>query len=271
MKVYDFSRSFVTFRMDLDQKPPKMISAPPPYKINQARMQLACVCTIEGPGFDGARTYVLSESCKSEVVGAEADLFTRPNADMCLIADKCEFMVIKSWASRSIHANYINQGQAAQPERQAEAVEDVTVRFNIYLKETNARPLETIDDIIAATVQNHPLVARIEYEDQDHQICLDHPVKTFNLNEVDGVYQTDTGPLIVPDLRRERLEMNHRFIEVFDQAYAAFDASNWVDFIFNAPTEVGPDIFVNHYNVMRRVNNTRNTLYALRTCMKTIM
>ena len=61
---------------------------------------------------------------------------------MYMVADKDEFMVVKSWASSNIHANYITPDQAAQPERQAEAVDDVFVKFNIDLREVNARPLD---------------------------------------------------------------------------------------------------------------------------------
>ena len=263
MKNYDFGRSFVTFRIDLDEKPPKTISSKPPYAVNQARVQVACVCTIDGPALEGKQTYVVSESCKSEVVGPEADLFTQPNADMCMVAGKDEFMVVKSWASRNIHSNYITAGHAAQPGRQAEAVDDVFVEFNIDLCETKVRPLESINEIIDASFSNQPLLARIEYQDNGYNICLDHPVKAFNVNEIDGAYQTDTGPLIVPDLSPKRMDKSKRFVEVFDHAFAAFNASDWVEFILNVPTEVGPGISVNHYNVMRRVDGTRNTLYAL--------
>ena len=180
-----------------------------------------------------------------------------------MVADKDEFMVGKSWASRTIHANYIMADQAAQPERQAEAVDDVFVKFSIDLREVNARPLNSIDDIINAAVDNEALLARIEYQDNGYHVCLDHPVKTFNVNEIDGIYQTDTGPLIVPDLSPKRLGRSKRFIEVFDHAFAAFNTSDWVDFVVNVPTEIGSGISVDHYSAMRRVDRTRNALYAL--------
>ena len=75
------------------------------------------------------------------------------------------------------------------------------------------------------------------------------------------VFQTDTGPIIVPDFSPER-EVE-RLVERFDLAYSAFDAPDWVDFIINVPTPLAEGISVNHYAKPRRIDNVRNSVIAL--------
>ena len=46
MQVVDFSRSFSTFRIDTLQRPPVTVSHRPPFTLNNARIQIECVCLI---------------------------------------------------------------------------------------------------------------------------------------------------------------------------------------------------------------------------------
>jgi hypothetical protein len=104
------------------------------------------------------------------------------------------------------------------------------------------------------------LVARTQYNDVDWEVTIDHPAKTLNYSEVDGVYQTDTGPILLPDLSDKRLSGGRRLVECFDLAYAAFNAVGWAEFIVNVPTPVGNGINVNHYSKTRRIEPVTNSL-----------
>jgi len=263
MKMYDFGRSFVTFGLDFSRKPPRTVSHKPPYSVNTARLQIACACEIEGPRTNGKRTYVLSESCKTEIVGPQADIFTDPNADMCMVACEEEFMVVKSWARRDMGVMLEPASLGPQPERQAESVEDVFTEFGIHLHPVSGRVLDRIEDVVERTVRNALLFARIEYEENGYRVRIDHPVKTMNVNGVNRIYQTDTGPLILPDLSESRLGKTNRFIEVFDHAFGAFNSADWAEFVINVPTELTDEISVNHYSRSRRVEGTRNMLVEL--------
>ena len=260
MYTHDFGRSFLNLRIDLDEKPPKTLSHKPPTTVNNGRMQIACVCTLTDNKDGSDRTYVLSESCKSEQVGATSELFTTPNADMCMVASEDEFMIVKSWARRDMGVMLVPASLGPQPERQPEAVSDVFTRFAIHLHAVPGRVLETADAIVEATLASHPLVARIEYDDRDFHVCIEHPVKAINANEIENSFQTDTGPLILPDLSPQRLRDSGRFVAVMDHAFAAFNCSEWAEFVINVPTPVGETICVNHYNKTRRIENTRNRI-----------
>ena len=263
MNTYDFSRSFVNFRVDFKVKPPRTISTPPPFAINNARLMVACVCTISKSNKDWNRTYVLTESCKSEKVGVACDIWTIPNADMCLVAGKDDFMIVKSWAKNNMGVKFIPESLGTQPERQSGDITDVWTRFSIDLCSVKSQYLNNIDDIVNSTLDNRSLTARIEYEQGEYHICIDHPVKIMNVNEVDRIFQTDTGPVLLPDLSKERIAHSKKFIEILDQAYAAFNCPEWAEFVINVPTALSQDISVNHYSTPIRIENTRNCIFAL--------
>lgn len=101
------------------------------------------------------------------------------------------------------------------------------------------------------------------YEDGEWEVTIDHPAKTLNYSERDNVYQTDTGPILLPDLSAERLGGGRRLVECFDLAYAAFNSVGWAEFIINVPTPVGDGISVNHYSKTRRIEPVTNSLFEV--------
>ena len=87
---------------------------------------------------------------------------------------------------------------------------------------------------------------------------VDHPVKTMNANPRDMVYQTDTGPIMVPDFTKSR--PSGLLVEAFELAYEAFNASEWAELILREPVPVPGGKSVNHYNRSRRIEGMRNAL-----------
>src|SRR5262245_10849421 len=98
MNVCDFSRSFVTFRLDLQKKRPTTVCREPPFTLKHARLQLECRLWFRPSGAAGEPVeYVLSAACKTEQVNVPQDIWHDPNADMCMVASPDEFLVLKSW------------------------------------------------------------------------------------------------------------------------------------------------------------------------------
>ncbi len=148
-----------------------------------------------------------------------------------------------------------------QPERQSGLVKEAWTDLWISISEVEGQKLETFDKIAAATFDGAPLVARTEYSDGGYEICLEYPIKTFNVSERERVFQTDTGPIILPDFSADRKA--EFFIERFDLAFAAFNNADWIEFVINAPTHLSDEISVNHYSQTRRIENVRNSIIAL--------
>ena len=120
-----------------------------------------------------------------------------------------------------------------------------------------------MDEIIESIRSDRPIVARTLYEDGEWEVTIDHPAKTLNYSERDNVYQTDTGPILLPDLSAERLSRGRWLVECFDLAYAAFNSVGWAEFIINVPTPVGDGISVNHYSKTRRIEPVTNSLFEV--------
>ncbi|HXG23874.1 MAG TPA: hypothetical protein VNJ09_04910 [Chthonomonadales bacterium] len=263
MQYYDFSRSFITFRLDLDEKPPSTLSHEPHFRLNNARILVECCCKLIHRKSGMTSLYVLGASCKTERVGVTHDIWTQPNADFSLIVSEQEFLILKSWQRNNPGVMFHPPSLGPQPERQVGKVNDVWTSLRIDLYPLNGRVLDSKDAIIEATFGNRRLVGTIEYEEGDYCVCITHPIKTINVNERDHIIQTDTGPIILPDLSPERLQKSKYLVETFDLAYAAFNNPAWAEFIIQVPTPIGDGVFTNHYSKTRRIENTKNTVIEI--------
>ena len=261
MRTVDFSRSFLTFRLDVREQTPVTVSHKPPTPVNNVRIQLECVCDIEDRGTGRTRRYVLGASCKTERVGVPQDIWTEPNADFRPAVSDEEFLLLKSWQKNDMGVMLYPPSRGVQPERQVGLCREAWTSFGIHVRETAARALDCVDEIVASTFAHRPMVARLEYEEGGFHVRIDHPVKTINVSEVDGIFQTDTGPILLPDF--SRASEAEPFIDVFDLAYAAFNASDWAECIVRVPTPVAEGVSVNHYARSRRIDNMRNQLFEI--------
>ncbi|MDB5340740.1 MAG: hypothetical protein JWN70_6359 [Planctomycetaceae bacterium] len=260
MPTIDFSRSFLTFRIDTLKKPPQTVSHQPPYSLNNARIQLDSVCDITEKATGTAQRFVLGASCKTERVGVKSDIWTVPNADFVPVISTDRFLNIKSYA-------YLGQEQTVQlyghnrpqPDRQTG---DTAVAFDtlkIHVHESAGEWLETPEAIIAATYAHHPLTACTEYETDRYRVALYYPVKTFNVNERDNVYQTDTGPVLFPDLTREPADL----ITGMELTYTAFNCPEWIEFLVRVANDVPGGAKVYHYSKSLRLDGVRNRLFRV--------
>lgn len=256
----DFARSFLTFRIDTLRKPPQTVSHPPPYTLNNARIQLDCVCDIIEQATGQEQRFVLGASCKTERVGVPQDIWTVPNADFVPIVSETQFLNLKSYAYLGQEAAVSLYGlDRPQPDRQSGKCAEAFDRLTIHVREVPARPLETPATIIAATFEHRPLVACTEYATERYRVRLWYPIKTFNVNERDSIYQTDTGPVLYPDLTRNVPEL----IRGFELAYAAFNSPDWIELQVRVPTSVPGGCQVYHYSKSMRLTGVRNRILAL--------
>ena len=262
MRVPDFQRSFLTFTSDDDRKESQTRSHVAPYRFNAARIQLESVCTLTGVG-GATHRYVLGASCKSEIVGLDRDLWLHPNADFCPVASESEILILKSWITNQTQVMLEPSTLGRQPERQVGLTADLFSEFEIHVLEAEGEPLDSTEHIIEATYAQRPLVARLQYEDAGYRVCIDHPVKTMNVNPRDGVFQTDTGPLLLPDFARAR--ERGLLVSVFELAFAAFNRPAFAEMVIRRPTPVTDvgTLSANHYEETRRIDAMDNQVLAL--------
>jgi hypothetical protein len=264
VQTLDFSRSFFTFGIDLERIPPKTISAKPRYPSNFPRVVAEATCELTSLKNKKESTrYVLSASCKSENVAEDSGLWMTPNADVCFILSEDEFLVFKSWAKNGTVVKLWPPERGVQPERHSSAVKDAWISLNIDLFRTQGQLLGSADEVVEATLANKRLVARMEYDEEDYHVRIEHPIKTINVNRKYHYFQTDTGPILLPDLSEQRRRTAKRRIEILDLAFEAFNSADWAEFVINVSTPVAPDVSVNHYSKFRRIDDMKNAVIAL--------
>jgi hypothetical protein len=260
MKTLDFHRSFIVFEIDFDRKPPKTVSDSRQNKHNRARVQIDCRCQVTDP--DGKATdYFLGESCKTERVGVSPDvgIFTQPNADFRpVMSDEC-VIFFKSWDKNDKGVMLHPPSLGPQPERQVVNPREAFYRHTLQLQHTRAALLADAREIIAAADAGQPLVARTEYAVAGYEVVLEYPVLTLNVSEQHLSYQTDTGPVLFPELNQPHA----RAAETFRLAFCAFNTPDWIEFIVQKPTPIGNGVSVNHYSETVQIAGCRNSILAV--------
>ena len=258
MDTIDFSRSFLTFRIDAKKRPPQTASHKPPYSLNNCRIRIECRLQVTEKTSSQMSTCVLGASCKTERVGVARDIWTVPNADFAPVFSATEFMHIKTYARAGEGVELYPPGRGRQSERQSGLIADAFDDVRIDIVERDGAPLVTAAEIVQATLNNTVLIAKTTLESDRYTAVLEYPVKTMNANERDDIYQTDTGPILFPDLTCDRDELLPRL----QLAYAAFNCPAWIEFLIRDPVPVAEDIDVYHYSRSVRCD-ARNEIIGL--------
>lgn len=260
MQVLDFARSSVTWRIDLDELPPRTLSHRPPYPMNNSRISLESRCVIADAETGRTHTFVLGASCKTEQVGAPADLFLLPNADFMPILSDDSFMHLKTFARAGATAGRFGGEQGEQqPDRLRVPIAGTFVGVHLDLVAREAELLPDAQAIVNATFSGDPLVVHSTIRHGRYTATVEFPVKTMNANERAWIYQTDTGPVLFPDLDAPPEALMDRL----DVAFAAHNAPDWIEFIVRRRTTITEGVDVYHYSEPIRVNGVVNAVYRI--------
>ena len=259
-KTVDFPRSYLRFRRDLDKKPLPTISTKPVFAVNNVRIQLECRLTMTERQSGRKHMFVVGANCKTERVGAQRNLFTRPNADFIPVFSAEEFMIIKTYARVGTQVKRYPPSKGVQPNPQFGSRDEIFDSSEVNVHECPAEVLSSSREVVEAAFGGDPLVARTEITEGPYVAVLEYPIKTININEHKWFYQTDDGPVLLPDFNRDPASL----IRGFQLAYATFNCPDWTEFIVREPTDVGADVQVFHYSGYRRFN-ARNDVLRLRS------
>jgi hypothetical protein len=120
--------------------------------------------------------------------------------------------------------------------------------------------LEGARAIVEAVLANDQLVGIHRMASDRYRVEIEYPVKTINANEREWVYQTDTGPILFPNLDCEPDELLSRL----ELAFTASNAPTWADFIVRVRTPIADDVDVYHYSKPVRLDGIVNEFYRVR-------
>jgi hypothetical protein len=214
MPVIDFANSYMTF-FGRDRG-------------NIARIQLDAACTLTDERSGASELYYLIAPCRAERMYLETQLFQMPNYEFCGIFSQGDCLLIRThWASeRDNREHGLNRGR----------FDDVHLDVRTFPSD---RPLDDAAAILAATLDNRPLVARTELRDPGRGLRarLEYPVKTMNVLREPPRFQVDTGPLILPDFSSTA----ERPIERLGMAYVAYNTFDRAEFIRREPIAITAD------------------------------
>jgi len=259
VKVLDFARSSILFRIDLDVRTPRTLSHEPPYRMNNARVQIDGLCRITDRATDEVRTFVLGGDCKTEQVGARTDLFLDPNADFIPIFGDDQFMHIKTFARAGTTAQAYPPGSGEQRDRLVTSIADSFDAVRLELVERGGEPLPDGNAIVDAVLANDVIVGIHRLSNDRYDAEIEYPVKTINANERDIVYQTDTGPILVPDLTRDPDDL----LAGLELAFTAANAPDWAQWIVRTRTTIADGVEVYHYARSIRMDGIDNAFYRI--------
>ena len=259
MKVVDLARSSMTFRIDLDILSPRTLSHVPPYPMNNARVQLDSRCTITERATGQVHTFVLGVDCKTERVGAAADLWLEPNADFVPIFSDDEFMHLKTFARAGLARPAQPPATGDQSDRLTTPIVDSFQRVHLDLVERDGELLATAADIVAAVLANDALLGVHRFGNDRYTAVIEYPVKTINANERIDVYQTDTGPILFHDLSCPP----HELLAGLELAFTAANQPDWAEFIVRVRTPVTDEVDVFHYTRTVRLDGIVNEFYRI--------
>ena len=259
MKVCDYQRSFFHFSIDTSREPAMTMSQPAPWTHNHVRMPLECLCVIRDA--DGSRQYALGTACKSEQVYVDRDVWHQPNADVNIILSDAAFgMTIKSWDHRGRKVHLHPPTLGVQSPRQVFRLNEAFDHTSIDVHRVEGAPLESAGDIVEAGLNNVPLVAQTQYTLGDgREVLIEYPVKCCNFGPRERYYQVDTGPILLPNPKREHEEE----IESLELAYIAHNASDWAEVVVNVPTTIDVGVEVDHYAESRRLDGVVNRMIRI--------
>lgn len=213
----DYGRSYVTFVT--------------PGRGNNARLQVESVCTIKDAAAGTRTDYFFFASCKSEHTFAERGLFHEENYDFCGIFSDTEYAIFRTHATHT--DGWREEGLWADRFEE--------VRFGLVKATTE--PLDAADKIVQASLSGIPLIGEVTLTGGTLSATLQFPIKTMNANDIETIYQVDTGPLPLPDLDAAV----ERHVQRFSPAYVAYNAPDFADFVVQQPVVAAGSVAVTHY------------------------
>jgi len=259
VKVLEFARSSIFFRIDLDTIVPRTLSHEPPYRMNNARVQIDGLCRVTERASGRVHTFVLGADCKTERVGADTDLFLEPNADFIPIFSDDAFMHVKTFARAGTVAQAHPPGSGEQRDRLTTKIADTFDRVHLDLVEREADRLAGAREIVEAVLANEMLVGIHRLSTELYAAEIEYPIRTINGNERDIVYQTDTGPILIPDLEQEPDDL----LMGMELAFTASNAPDWAQFVIRTRTSIADDVDVYHYSKSIRMDGIENEFYRI--------
>ena len=224
--MIDFDRSYFTWTSKPYEPHPYYVNdggmTQGPGSIRDVRIQYDALCTIRNTATNQVEELYLLQPCLGEYTIPQRDFFMMPSTEFRVIFSRTHGIPI-----------------ARRPSTEVEQVEPrphkfAATRFTTRHYDRSTR-LTSAKEVIDATLADKPLNARTVVRDnaRGYVLTLEYPVRTMNVNVEEGLYQIDTGPLPLPDMKTwDGVRPARAFL-----SHVAFSRFDFAEFILRREVE----------------------------------
>lgn len=227
---------------------------------NTCRTQLLARCDLTNKNSDQPLQFFLGKECIGEYMYQEGGIAQIPTSEVCIIFSTGDSSLLKKFAD---HDNDVVQpGEMSVPRKGFDGSYAYWTSLRFILKNAAARPLQSTDEIIGATLEGESLVGRTILDDPqgNWHAMLEYPVPYMNVHPPKDRFQVDVGPILYPDFTSTAT----RPVERLNLAYVMYNRLDAVEFALRVPTPVvdGQSPTTLHYSEIVRTS-ARSALYSL--------
>ncbi len=249
MDVLDYGSSFVIYTGAVDG-----------VEINTCRTQILSRCVVSDDRTGESGDFFLGKECIGEAVYDDSHVAHLPAFEVSVIFSEGSNALIKKYAD---HKDDLSQvGDVAVRRRSHDGRYAYWTDLRFHLKKAEARPLESRDEIIEATLDLQPMTGRttLRSDDGAWNAVVEYPIMYMNVHPpIDGI-QVDAGPVLLPDPGSKAKELVSRL----DYAYVMYNQLDRAEFALRKPTPVGEEGRAEtlHYSEIVKYEAT-NELFSL--------
>ena len=192
--MIDFERSFFTWTSHPFELHPHYINAGGMTQgagsVRNVRVTYDAKCDITNTKTDETEELFLLSPCRSEYTIPKEEFFQLPSGEWRVIF------------SRTHRIPLARRPSTEEGKSKAGELNLVDTRFTTRTH-SNFTVLTSAKEVIDATLADKPLNARCTYEDEagGYKWAIEYPARTMNLNVEEGLFQVDTGPIPLPDMK----------------------------------------------------------------------
>lgn len=220
-------------------------------KANQARITIEGRCIYQNTETGIIQDYFKFASCKAENTYAKKDLFMEPNYDFSGVYNEENYIIFRS---RQFHEqNYAERGNSK------ERFDSIKVELQ---QEKKVKKLKDIQQIVDQTLKGSKLVGRTSFKiSNTEKVIIEYPIKTINVNDIEWIFQVDTGPLAIPHPKKQGMSI----LDSIELAFVAYNQFDTAYLIFNSPTTIEglTDVKSNHYSEIVELKDVVNEIYTV--------
>ncbi len=192
--MIDFERSFFTWTSHPFELHPHYINSGGMTQgagsVRNVRVTYDAKCEITNIGTGHVEELFLLSPCRSEYTIPKEEFFQLPSGEWRVIF------------SRTHRIPLARSPSTEEEKSKAGELNLADTRFTTRTH-SNFTVLTSAKEVIEATLADKPLNARCTYEDDagGYKWAIEYPARTMNLNVEEGLFQVDTGPIPLPDMK----------------------------------------------------------------------